>query len=394
MGINRLILFVLAGIIMVGVVSAVFHQQFDFGVEVDTSQFPNPFSNPYATDKVDLIASVTPSVGYGCKLICKSITQDFGPYDINGAQGIPDGESKDFGYQIRASGPLGIKQFTLDVSCGRSGEGWNCAESDDADWITHSYGPYQFEFDYAGDGQCTTEREKCDDYLNYTKDLACDICSTSAPKKECLPDSIRGTDGYGCATYCGNGAVESQFEDCNSCSKDVGFCKGYNGCNSGNECEDGFCVHGICWDKSWSEEDGLCTEEDKSNGENCKNSEDCACKDGEECNAGICEKQETSEEEITEAIRSGVQETSRASQEKTKNVTLWAVGLIVLFIVGYLIYKFSKDKKTDKKESSKEEKKSITEPQHKKKRIVELEKSIKEREKVLKEVRKEHAKKK
>ena len=169
----------------------------------------------------------------------------------------------------------------------------------------------------------------------------------------------------------------------------MGQCDGYVGCVSGNECEGGFCIHEVCRNKPWKEGDGFC---DINEGENCKNSEDCACKKNELCsNTGICEKPEKNKEEITEAIKSGIQENLQASQKKTKNVTLWTAGLIVLFLVGYLIYKFTKNKKVNNKYSKKENK-NLHETEHKEERITELEKNIKGHKKNLAELKRKHSK--
>ncbi|MEK6861374.1 MAG: hypothetical protein AABY07_05365, partial [Nanoarchaeota archaeon] len=169
---------------------------FDFSVEVDS--IPTP--TPYEGETVSLGASVTPSVEYGCKLICKWATADFGENLINGGQGIPNGERKDFGYQVITSGFSGNKQFTLEVSCMRSSEGFNCVESS---YTTKQFGPYQFEFDYLGDNQCQiTKAEDC------TKSLSDCPCTSSGTA--CI-NSIgsgqwagRTPDDKKCVTYCGN----------------------------------------------------------------------------------------------------------------------------------------------------------------------------------------------
>lgn len=329
---------------------------FDFSVDVDSTPTPTP----YGGETVSLEASVTPSVEYGCKLICKWATADFGENSINGGQSIPNGERKDFGYTVEASGFSGNKQFTLEVSCKRSDEGFNCFESS---YTTKQFGTYNFNFGYLGDNQCQLKKSNNEPAEDCTKSL--NDCPCTSSGAVCI-NSIgsgqwagRTPDDKKCVTYCGNGIKESTYESCSSCPTDVGQCSGYVGCVSGNECEGGFCIHEVCWDKPWKEGDGFC---DVNEGENCKNSDDCACKNNELCsNTGICEKPETNKEEITEVVKRGVQESLQSSQKKTKNVTLWAIGLIVLFLVGYLIYKFTKNKKAKLEKNIKEHRKHIAE---------------------------------
>ena len=81
---------------------------FDFSVDVDSTPTPTP----YEGETVSLGASITPSIEFKCKLICKWATADFGGENlINGGQSIPNGERKDFGYQVISSGFSGNKQF-------------------------------------------------------------------------------------------------------------------------------------------------------------------------------------------------------------------------------------------------------------------------------------------
>jgi len=352
---------------------------FDFTVNVDSTPTPTP----YEGETVSLGASVIPSVEYGCKLICKWATADFGENLINGGQSIPNGSRKDFGYKVIASGFSGIKQFNLEVSCKRSSEGFNCFESP---WTTKTFpqggGSYQFEFDYLGDNQCQVNKaEDC------TKSLSDCPCTSSGTA--CINSigsgqwSGRIPDNKKCVTYCGNGIKESSYESCSNCPIDFGQCNLYVGCVSGNECEGGFCIHEVCWDKPWRAGDGFC---DINKEESCKNSDDCACKNNELCsNTGICEKPETSKKEVTEAIKTGVEENLITTKNRQKTISMTSIGLILLVVAGYLFYKM----KNEKKNSSS---KKVVKENNKKARVSELKKKIKERKKHLKKLEKEHKK--
>ncbi len=380
--------FILVGLILfisLNLVSAI-----DFslsGVDV------NP-SNVYQGDSPTLTAKVTADPSNFCDIIC-TWTVDEGPdYSgvVSGSSNPPQtilasGESETFPFRINALGQ-GSVSYTLTVTC--DNEYPLCFASP----VIQLYSD-TLVFNYAGDGKCTISEEKCVDYGSYTGTSDCS-CS---PIKECNPDSSRGADDYGCATYCGNNVKETEFETCSNCPSDIGKCDGLS-CVSSSECEGSFCVHEKCSSKPYIEGDGFC---DLEEGENCKNSvSDCACGNNERCgNAGICETYcgnnicEASEEgicksdcqwcgdgqcsgnenckscqtdcgvcesseitgEISRNIQSGVEESLKGASKRQRNITITALGSIVLFIGGYVVFKFMKEKKSKpsktKKNSSK-----------------------------------------
>lgn len=326
-----------------------FVSAFDFSVNIGDTV---PSSVPYEGDKITFSASVTPSVAYGCKLICKWETEDFGENEINNGESIGDGNTFYFDYFVTASGDHGEKDFVLYVSCMRSNEGLNCFEEEySAKSYPSSGGTYNFEFDYNGDGDCQVKSGE--DCIDAKFDCTC------SSGKSCINedgDSSRNVDEMKCSTYCGNGVVENKYEDCTNCAKDVGYCDGYSGCSLGSECEGGYCVHSVCWNSAWKEGDVNC---DLDIGENCKNSVDCSCGINELCsNSGVCEKsEEFVKHEISEAVQSGVQENLTASKNKEKVITFVAIGLIFAIFVTYFFYKFISERKNSKKKTKKGKKK-------------------------------------
>lgn len=192
-------------------------------------------------------------------------------------------------------------------------------------------------------------------------------------------------------TYCGNNEIESEHETCLGCPEDVGKCN-LESCIQGNECEGKYCIHEICWNKPYKEKDGFC---DSGEGENCKNSvDDCSCGAYERCgSSGVCEtycgngqceelergickadckwcgdgecnKNENCQscdedcgvcenEELNEQIASQTQEAIDKGLEsfssKQKKVSYFAIGAIILFVGGYLFFKFVFNKKEQKK---------------------------------------------
>lgn len=419
MGINKLILFVLVGIMLNGMVSAI---EFTLApVDVD------PFG-VYQGDSPELTAKVIASSNNICDMKCTwtiNVGPDFNGY-VSGDSNPPStiilkGEDEIFPFKVNTEGQ-GNTNYILTVSCVREPDYEDC-------WLTGGEKIETYEgtlvFLHSNDGICTTEREKCEDYLDYTKDLACvELCSDI---EECRPDSSRGADEYGCATYCGNEVPEKEFgETCSSCPGDVGKCNLIS-CIVGSECEGGYCIHGKCWDNLWRDGDGFCDFEEE---ESCKNSGDCACLDNERCgNVGICETYcgngicEANEEgicaadckwcgdnecsgnencrtcendcgvcessqltqQISESIKGGVQESLKSVSERQKRLTLITIAIIILFIAGYLIFKLIKTKKkTIKKEKDSSEKKKFD----KKAKIAELKNRIKEHKKIIKEVKK------
>ncbi len=200
-------------------------------------------------------------------------------------------------------------------------------------------------------------------------------------------------------TYCGNGEVELEHENCGECPEDVGKCD-LKDCIYGTECEGKYCIHEICWNKPWREGDNFC---DISEGENCKNSKDCSCGTYERCSSsgicetycgngqceesergickadckwcgdgecnnnencqscdedcGVCENEELNEQianKTREVIKQGLAESS------SKQKLIFSVGaiIIILFIVGYLSVKGVKHKSKNGKKTKAKRKKT------------------------------------
>src|SRR3989339_341521 len=212
-------------------------------------------------------------------------------------------------------------------------------------------------------------------------------------------DSSRDVDEMKCATYCSNGVKESSYETCSNCPMDVGKCNGLD-CLSGSECEGSYCVHELCWNKPYKENDGFC---DFNRGENCKNSvDDCSCGSNERCGSlGICEiycgnnvceesekgickedcdwcgdgecnnkescgscledcgecENEKSNKEVIENAKEAVDEKISEVQTNQKNVILGGVILIVLVVIGYIVFKFGINNQPKKKNGKKTTKK-------------------------------------
>lgn len=260
------------GLFLVSVCFVLISMGFVLGFDFSVSLGPDPIGH-YEGETVDLEASVTAHVDWGCKLNCKWATPDMGEEMICNGCGIPDNARKDFVYQTIASGNAGLKEFVLTVSCKRDNNGFNCFESD---YFSRNYN-VDFNYGYDGDGVC--QEDKGEDCLSSD----C-ICSDG---KNCKADVLRDEDEIGCTTYCGNGFIENYYENCSNCPSDVGNCDGIS-CISGDECEGGFCTHEICASTPYVKGDGFC---DLIEGENCKNSIlDCGCEVNERCGGnGVCE---------------------------------------------------------------------------------------------------------
>ena len=258
-----LIVFPIIFIVLINIVS---------GYEYSISQISTLTSKPYQGDSVDLTATITTSTNNICTIQCKWKTNNFGPSWIGNPEPLSPGKSKSFGFRINVQGANGLVNDKLIITnCETSGCLWGSDES-------NLQIPIQFSFYYNGDGTCTTTKENCATASNDCR------CSSD---KECRPDSDRGVDSYGCATYCGNKLIEKPYETCSNCPNDVGKCDGVS-CISGPECEGKFCVHNKCSHLAYIFGDTYC---DKNEGENCKNSaSDCPCGTNERCNpSGFCE---------------------------------------------------------------------------------------------------------
>ena len=243
-----------------------------FAFEYSLGQISGPVSKPYQGDTVELTTTITASQNNVCTITCTWKTNNYGPSSIGSPEPLSKGESKNFGFNVNVQGTSGIVNDNLIINCQRYSD---CLFGSDESNVQV---PVQFYFNYNGDGTCTTAKENCASAQNDCK------CSSD---KECRPNSERGADSYGCATYCGNKLVEKPYETCSNCPNDVGKCDGLQ-CFAGSECEGKFCVHNKCSHLAYVLSDTFC---DKNEGENCKNSgEDCRCASNEQCNpAGYCE---------------------------------------------------------------------------------------------------------
>lgn len=242
-----------------------------FAFEYSIGQISNPVSKPYQGDTIELTTTITASQNNVCTITCTWKTNNYdGP--IGSPEPLSKGESKNFGFEINVQGSNGIVNDKLIINCQRYSD---CLFGSDESNVQV---PVQFYFDYNGDGTCTTAKENCATAQNDCK------CNSD---KECRPNSERGADSYGCATYCGNKLIEKPYETCSNCPNDVGKCDGLQ-CFTGSECEGKFCVHNKCSHLAYVLGDSFC---DKTEGENCKNSgSDCACGSNERCNpSGFCE---------------------------------------------------------------------------------------------------------
>lgn len=280
-------------------------------------------TDAYRGDFVQFAGIVTADSGNYCDIQCLFNVGSNSGYVSDSGNSPPTtisyGERQEFPFSIRADGN-GIISQKLVVSCDRIPNYFNCWP----DTKTSSKN-ITFTFLYAGDGVCTTSKEKCANYQTFigTSDCVC------APGKECRPDGLRSPDDRGCQTYCGNGIYEPGFEDC-SCSTDFtcalrktckpagraldsdgcgsycgnGICEGsyencsscaqdckscnYAVCTKDADCSGKYCVWGVCWNTATRVNDSHC---DSTKGENCANSAlDCACSTTQRCNSGgFCE---------------------------------------------------------------------------------------------------------
>ena len=242
-------------------------------------------SDVYQGDSPTLTAKVSASSGNICDMEC-TWRVDIGPDYFGFVSGnslqpstvLKASENEIFPFRVNAEGN-GKVNYRLAITCTRIVNYLNCWPGDIVHEVYKS-----FNFSAAGDGECDINYEKCADFQNFagTSDCACDNLY-----KKCNPTSSRGADNFGCAGFCGNNLIESDFENCSSCPSDSGKCDGVS-CFQGSECEGDFCVHEKCQREPYVEEDGFC---DINLGENCKNSiSDCSCAVYQRCSSlGICE---------------------------------------------------------------------------------------------------------
>ncbi len=355
-------------------------------------------SNIYQGEEAILTSTVTAGDNM-CTITCTWKTNNHDG-NVGNPEPLSKGQSKTFSLKVLTQGSNGQTSDTLTVTCIKySGCLWGSADNIPQKSIS-------FRFNYNGDAICQTDKkEDC-----YSASNDC-ICGSG---KKCKEDLTRSQDAMGCTTYCGNGIVEKEYETCSNCPKDVGKCDGIS-CVQGSECEGKYCVHETCWNKPYKIGDGFC---DLDKGENCKNSPtDCACKSNEECNSGtcetycgngICESNEASsckldckwcgdgecsnnedcnncsqdcgicdntkiKEDISKTTKEAINKGLESSIKRQKIIVFSAIGAIILFVIGYFIFKNIKSKKTknskDKEIKEKthhhlEEKKKETEIEH------------------------------
>ncbi|MDO8740472.1 MAG: hypothetical protein Q7J54_02750 [Candidatus Woesearchaeota archaeon] len=242
---------------------------------------------------------------------------------------------------------------------------------------------------YCGNKIYEAQYEDCDCATDFTCPLI----------KKCKPDNGRALDDDGCATYCGNGICEKESESCSICPQDCKKCD-LASCFQSFECEGGYCLWSVCWYASTRKDDGHC-----DNGENCANSpNDCACPSSQKCgdskvcetycgnsvceenekgickadckwcgdgscnsdkgencktcesDCGVCENQKLNQE-ISEKAKEVVKEGLNEASQKQKIITFSALGLIGIFIIGYILFKLILHNKSKKIESKKNLKK-------------------------------------
>jgi len=361
---------------------------FAFSYEVSTPTIQT--INPYSGEDAEFLATIIASSNNICTIICDWKTDNYDG-NIGNPEPLGPGESKNFGFKVLVDGINGQASDNLDISCTKhSGCLWG---NDDSNLLI----PILFYFNYEGDRECQTNKEE--DCTNAKTD-----CSCSSGKK-CIDEisnyDNRGTDERECATYCGNEIVEGNYETCTNCPLDVGKCN-KEICVLGSECEGGYCVHEKCLDKPYKDNDGFC---DSDNGEDNKNSPvDCACADNErwnsltkscetwcgngiceaseegkckddckwcgdgECNnnencgscendCGVCENEELNKE-IVEKTRIVVEKGLEDVSQKQKIITYSALGVIVLFLIFYFVFKIIKYKRKNGKTKKKKKQES------------------------------------
>src|SRR3989338_3381259 len=240
----------------------------EYSVTVNSPSSVNAYEGDKITNKFS--AALINNAGV-CVITCGWATtagQD------SGIKVAKEGGKNTFNFDVNAVGSSGTASYSLVVTCDRI-SAWNCWSDQDQ----RTLGPYQFRFLWNGDGICTSEREKCENYNQFLKDNSCS-CQSG---KECRPNGNRNDlDEKGCQTYCGNNIVEKQYEKCNDCPDDVGKCDGLQ-CFTGSECEGKFCVHNKCSRLAYIIGDGYC---DTNVGENCNSKQDCPCESNTHCEIG------------------------------------------------------------------------------------------------------------
>ena len=119
--------------------------------------------NAYEGDKISNKFSATiTNVGGVCDITCgwaTSAEQD------DGIKVAHDGGTNTFNFDVKADGSGGTASYSLITTCDRI-SAWNCWSDQDQ----RTLGPYQFRFLWNGDGICTSEREKCENYNQFLKD--------------------------------------------------------------------------------------------------------------------------------------------------------------------------------------------------------------------------------
>jgi len=273
-------------IITIFIILSINTKALDYQVQVNAPSQVSEYEGDTITNKFSAtITNTATNCDISCDWFTSMATQG------SDVKVTKNGGQNQFPFDVKALGNSGSASFTLTIICDRI-TSIICWSSTDQ----RNFGPYSFNFKYNGDGTCTTEREKCAAYTTY---LAAPNDCKCGTDKQCNPTSPRGSDNIGCATFCGNKIIESQYENCNNCPGDIGKCDGAS-CLINTECEGKYCVHNICSHLPYITGDNFC---DVNVGENCKNSAiDCACGNNERCSSlaicetycgnGICEEKE------------------------------------------------------------------------------------------------------
>jgi len=254
------------------------------GVEFSVGVNSPSYVDVYEGDPINnQFSAIITNNGKHCDITCEWSTS----MNTHGSEVkvAPNGGKTYFPFDLVAQGNNGEGSYMLTVTCNRIHTPSQICLSDPNSYTSNVL---YFNYLYNGDGTCTTEKEKCTAYQSYLS--APNDCKCSSDK-ECNPTSSRGSDSYGCSTYCGNKITEKQFgETCGNCPGDVGKCDGVS-CATSNECEGKYCVSSAqpkCSDKPYIVGDGICT---VGTQESCKISPlDCKCGANQICNNyGVCE---------------------------------------------------------------------------------------------------------
>lgn len=374
---------------------------FDFTINVGSMP-----SGMYEGESKSINAEIVASLDNVCNMKCRWEHAGSSDWFV---EDLKKGDPAEFSFPV-TTGSSGIYNIDLKVNCDPvlSITCWSGLVDSEEKTKT-----IYFTYSYLGDGTCDiSDREDC------TKDSSEPSCGCSSPKS-CIDDEGDSNrddlDQKKCATYCGNNEVEKKYEKCENCPYDVGKCDGES-CSKVSECEGNYCVHNICSHEPYRKNDGYC---DVDVGENCNSKPDCECKGNTRCEInspyadykgcatwcgnGVCEVEEqgvcaddcdwcgdgdcqegketcrecsedcgeceqtVQEETAVKQLGQIKKETQILAQETQKQKTIvqmttsGTIGLVLLIIVGWIIFRViqakkskgkSKPKEKDKKEKS------------------------------------------